>query len=410
VSEGSETEGTSRTTVGGGRTMSCLGRVCHWGPLVAITIIKWVTFVTVYCSSMWWPPAESIGGLLYMIIFLIFAGLTMFHFMCAMCDGPGYLPLGWSPPSQSSDRSWESQLQWCDVCQGYKAPRAHHCRKCGRCVLKMDHHCPWINNCVGHYNHGHFAAFLASAVIGCSMACVCLSMSLYYGLNRTWYSYYGNGTEPRVVLTLWSLLGALFGLGLAIGVVIAVGLLLYFQFRSILRNQTGIEDWIKEKAEYRTRDMEEKFVWPYNVGKQGNLRQVLSWSCWPQGDGITWDVVEGCDQYSLSREQLRQKEDKRVRTREYTVVIPFSGAWFPLSQGLTVCCHPPCTDEPRIRLYQGNLVRVTRWKKHWLYGDKVLDGQGEKRVRGWFPRRCAAETLYHEENCQAKIKESKKKK
>lgn len=23
----------------------------------------------------------------------------------------------------------------------YKPPRAHHCRKCKKCVLKMDHHC-----------------------------------------------------------------------------------------------------------------------------------------------------------------------------------------------------------------------------------------------------------------------------
>lgn len=36
-------------------------------------------------------------------------------------------------------------LQFCDVCSGFKAPRSHHCRKCGRCVMKMDHHCPYLN-------------------------------------------------------------------------------------------------------------------------------------------------------------------------------------------------------------------------------------------------------------------------
>ena len=29
--------------------------------------------------------------------FLVFASLTTFHFFCAMCDGPGYLPLEWRP-------------------------------------------------------------------------------------------------------------------------------------------------------------------------------------------------------------------------------------------------------------------------------------------------------------------------
>ena len=34
----------------------------------------------------------------------------------------------------------------------------------------------------------------------------------------------------------------------------------------------------------------------------------------------------------FSREQLRQKEDKRGRTREYQIVNHYSGKWLPLSQ------------------------------------------------------------------------------
>ena len=26
--------------------------------------------------------------------------------------------------------------------------------------MKMDHHCPWINNCVGHFNHGKIEPFV----------------------------------------------------------------------------------------------------------------------------------------------------------------------------------------------------------------------------------------------------------
>jgi hypothetical protein len=46
---------------------------------------------------------------------------------------------------------------------------------------------------------------------------------------QTWYLYYGTGLEPKVNFTLWTLLLVMFGLGLAIGVVLAVGALLFFQ-------------------------------------------------------------------------------------------------------------------------------------------------------------------------------------
>ena len=91
--------------------------------------------------------------------------------------------------------------------------------------------------------------------------------------------------------------------------------------KAILKNQTGIEDWIKEKADYRLRRTGEKFVWPYDLGRLENFKQVIGFSCQPRSDGITWPVAEGCDQYSLTREQLRQKEDKRERTREYQVTF-----------------------------------------------------------------------------------------
>eukprot|EP00729_Bicosta_minor_P015138 gene15138-31584_t len=47
----------------------------------------------------------------------------------------------------------EQNYNCCKKCETVKPLRAHHCSVCKGCVLKMDHHCPWLNNCVGHENH-----------------------------------------------------------------------------------------------------------------------------------------------------------------------------------------------------------------------------------------------------------------
>ena len=55
----------------------------------------------------------------------------------------------------------------CKRCNSAKPPRAHHCSVCGRCVLRMDHHCPFTNCCVGLLNERYFVAWVFSVWLGC---------------------------------------------------------------------------------------------------------------------------------------------------------------------------------------------------------------------------------------------------
>ncbi|CAB3237948.1 unnamed protein product [Arctia plantaginis] len=275
-------------------------------------------------------------------------------------------------------------LQYCTVCNGYKAPRSHHCRKCGYCIKKMDHHCPWINCCVGHANHGYFTMFLIAAVLGCAQAAVVLTICIYHAINRVWYIHNGSGREPMIYLTLTTLLLTLLAIGMAVGVVLAVGALLYLQIRGILRNQTTIEEWIVEKAAGRREEQGlPPFVFPYDIGRVGNAKLVLFGSRY---DGIHWPVRDGCGTYDLTREQIAQKQDKRVRSRLYTAVESYGGQWLPLLSWPRAALGAPCTDEGRLPLRGGDVVRATRQRRHWLFGEKLVgDGDG-RGPRGWFPR------------------------
>lgn len=41
------------------------------------------------------------------------------------------------------------ELLYCEYCASYVQASSRHCRACDRCVLNFDHHCMWINNCIG---------------------------------------------------------------------------------------------------------------------------------------------------------------------------------------------------------------------------------------------------------------------
>lgn len=48
----------------------------------------------------------------------------------------------------------------CPDCKTIRTARSRHCIICHRCVERFDHHCPWINNCVGIKNHNLFLTYV----------------------------------------------------------------------------------------------------------------------------------------------------------------------------------------------------------------------------------------------------------
>lgn len=66
-----------------------------------------------------------------------------------------------------SNRTITGTVRYCYKCMLIKPDRAHHCSVCGTCVLKMDHHCPWVNSCVNFSNYKFFILFLGYALLYC---------------------------------------------------------------------------------------------------------------------------------------------------------------------------------------------------------------------------------------------------
>jgi palmitoyltransferase len=48
----------------------------------------------------------------------------------------------------------------CPTCEILHSQDSRHCIICNRCVDRFDHHCPWLDNCVGSGNHLTFLIYL----------------------------------------------------------------------------------------------------------------------------------------------------------------------------------------------------------------------------------------------------------
>jgi hypothetical protein len=76
----------------------------------------------------------------------------------------------------------EDNWAYCRKCAIVTPPRAMHCFLCNRCVLGMDHHCPWLATCIGYHNHSYFFLFLFYVSVGCLYLCL-FTIPLFYSVT-----------------------------------------------------------------------------------------------------------------------------------------------------------------------------------------------------------------------------------
>jgi len=127
--------------------------------VILVFLYIYVTFVV----FIWGPSTkDSVFAVAVVFVFHIIFMFLIWCFLTTMLTDPGQVPAFWGFHFGDHD---SKRKRYCLMCNVFKPERCHHCSTCGRCVLNMDHHCPWLNNCIGFWNWKAFILLLIYVLI-----------------------------------------------------------------------------------------------------------------------------------------------------------------------------------------------------------------------------------------------------
>ncbi|BFZ55373.1 hypothetical protein PYCC9005_002413 [Savitreella phatthalungensis] len=215
-------------------------------------------------------------------------------------------------------RKSDGGKRYCSKCDYTKPDRAHHCRACGQCVLKMDHHCPWLATCLGYRNYKAFVLFLLYTAIWC------LYMTCAAGLFL--WTFFESTNPEDIDATLlpinWIVLFVL-----AAVITIVVGLFGSWHLYLLLRNYTTIEymeetRFVGDQHMYRSKRKDgrppPKLINIFDLGARQNWTQVmgdrpLGWlvpTPSVRGDGKHFDIS------AVAQKRLEERRNAEERHTE----------------------------------------------------------------------------------------------
>lgn len=135
----------------------------------------------------------------------------------------------------------------CFDCEVLRTPRSRHCHQCNRCIDVFDHHCPWINNCVGVGNFKTFYTYIWIQTIYLAVVTGVFANFLFQvaaSPNRVDPSTQRLAASP-VSVTIKVLGAVMFTLSLVF--MLSLVVLLFVQTTNIIQKETTAERYGKQR-------------------------------------------------------------------------------------------------------------------------------------------------------------------